>query len=136
MSESQLLGMVDSLEALILDGKKIPFTDNLIIDEKRVLLIVQRLRTAIKDGGNFISDDPPPKPVVKVEPVETNIDLDKVIKEAEKIKDGADDYADNVLAQLLLLVTKLQKNLVSMERTLENGRKMVQKGDTTHEENR
>ena len=136
MSESQLLGMVDSLEALILDGKKIPFTDNLIIDEKRVLLIVQRLRTAIKDGGNFISDDPPPKPVVKVEPVETNIDLDKVIKEAEKIKDGADDYADNVLAQLLLLVTKLQKNLVSMERTLENGRKMVQKGGTTHEENR
>ena len=130
MSAAKFLGMVESLEAMLIDGKKMPLTDLVMVDEKKALLMIERLKAELKSWSP--EDAPqaasPPEPVAEAQ---TDIDIDALIKQADKIKLDANQYADNVLAKLVLLVTKLQKNLVGMERTLENGRNMIQKGDNS-----
>jgi hypothetical protein len=52
----ELLGLLDTLEASILDGKKVPFSDKVVINERLVLTILDRMRLAIKsDGGSVRS---------------------------------------------------------------------------------
>lgn len=130
MSAAKFLGMVESLEAMLIDGKKIPLTDLVMVDEKKALLMIERLKAELKSWSpeDASQSAPAPEPIAEAQ---TDIDIDALIKQADKIKLDANQYADNVLAKLVLLVTKLQKNLVGMERTLENGRNMIQKGDNS-----
>ena len=130
MSAAKFLGMVESLEAMLIDGKKMPLTDLVMVDEKKALLMIERLKAELKSWSpeDVPQSAPAPEPIAEAQ---TDIDIDALIKQADKIKLDANQYADNVLAKLVLLVTKLQKNLVGMERTLENGRNMIQKGDNS-----
>ena len=50
---AELLGIVDSLEATILEASKIPFSDNIIIDEKSLLSLIDKIRIAMKSQGNI-----------------------------------------------------------------------------------
>ena len=67
-----------------------------------------------------------------------NFDMMETAKaESVKIKEGANAYADNVLANLQLMLTKLQKNLVRLEQNIESGRSVletVKKDDETEKE--
>ena len=46
-------------------------------------------------------------------------------KDVDEMKQGADEYANDVLTQLQLLVTKLQKNLMRLEKNINAGRDML-----------
>ncbi len=154
----ELLGLLDTLEASILDGKKVPFSDKVVINERLVLTILDRMRLAIKsDGGvvrsalTSVSSPLQSKPMQahpqpstdpsEIEPPKHVKDyVSELIKKAEddseKIKTGANEYADYVLANLQLLITKMQTNLVKIERNITGGRKTIddqkKKGDKHH----
>ena len=156
----ELLGLLDTLEASILDGKKVPFSDKVVINERLVLTILDRMRFAIKsDGGSVRSalGSPPTHSQVQTKPVQVHTQqqadptefeppkhirdhVSELIKKAEdaseKIKAGANEYADYVLANLQLLITKMQTNLVKIERNITGGRKTIddqkKKGDRHH----
>ncbi len=49
----------------------------------------------------------------------------QAIQKANKIKDGANDYADYVLANLQLTLTKMQKNLIHLEKNIDSGRQIL-----------
>ena len=51
----------------------------------------------------------------------------KATQKATKIKEGANDYADYVLANLQLTLTKMQKNLIHLEKNIESGRQILSK---------
>lgn len=139
---NNVLGLIDALEALILDGKKVPFSDKVMISEKEVLRLLDKVRLVINSDDDVIrqsvevvqaQDSSVSQEPLAVsdneEPAQKVVDYEKILadamKEASTIKVGANEYADNMLANLQLLLVKMQKNLISLERNIENGRKVI-----------
>ena len=104
MNKATVLGMLDALETLVLDGRSVPLTDYVVCDTKKVLMLVSQLRTTIQQ--------------LPEESLPTETD---------------NTYADQVLSKLLLVVTKVQKHVVGMERTLETSRELLQDQEENHE---
>lgn len=131
----EVFGIIDALESTILEGKKVPFSEKIVIEEKKLLSLVDKLRLVLKSDGNMIKrsinaseKDKAYEKAVESNPSEDNsVDkntqiLEEAVNQAEKIKTGANEYADYVLANLHLMVTKMQTNLVKIEKSLTNGR--------------
>ncbi|MFH1428550.1 MAG: hypothetical protein ABIH39_02290 [Candidatus Margulisiibacteriota bacterium] len=114
----QILGLLDTLEAMILASKKVPLTDKVILEEGRILEIVDKMRVIIRSGGGAAKR--------AIEKVSMNdhqnerVIISKAQREARLIREGANKYADDTLANLLTTVLKL-------ERTLNNGRQRLAK---------
>ncbi|MCP4049736.1 MAG: hypothetical protein GY730_03410 [bacterium] len=133
---NEILGLLDSLEAAVLESKRIPFTDKVILEEKTILQLVDKIRLVLNNEGSFarkvvdvsneekISDN-------RASAIEagSNLESGKLLyeaeNEAEKIKEGANEYADYVLANLQLMLAKMQKNLVTLEKNIESGRDIL-----------
>ena len=112
----QLLGLLDTLEATILNGKKVLMTDLVMVNEGQLLEIIDKIRGVIKSGGSAAKQ--------AIERVSSNdiynekSILSKAQREARLIKEGANSYADETLSNLLATVLKL-------ERSLESGRQRL-----------
>jgi hypothetical protein len=133
----ELLGLIDVLEATILESKKIPMTNKLILEEPMLLQLVEKIRLSVKSGSSVVRQS------VEQGDIEENVDthhiknnddkevshdlLKKSVKESEEIKEGAQDYAEYILVNLHLMVTKMQKNLIKLEKNLESGRDILEK---------
>jgi len=115
---NEALGVVDAFEAKILDAKRIPFSGRIVLDEKQCLQLIDKLRYLLQNAEDSVArqvidstrDD-------STDSLSAEDELDeaqRLMREAESkshdVKRGANDYADNVLARLQLLVTQLQKN--------------------------
>jgi len=112
----EILGSLDTLEATILSGKKVPLTDKVVLHEGTLLEIIDKMRMIIKGGSGAAK-----RAIEKVsmnDPYNEKVIISKAQREARLIKEGANQYADETLANLLATVLKL-------ERTLENGRQRL-----------
>ena len=123
---SEFLGVLESLETMILDAKRLPFTNKVVMSDQELLHFVDKLRILCKTEqvSKTVSDAELDTTVVAKEQ-EGLSQIDGLIQakeEAKKISEGANDYADNVLAHLQLLVTKLHKNLIRLEKNIDDGR--------------
>lgn len=139
----EILGLIDAIEATILDSPRLPFSDKIVIKEKKILEMLGKLRMVAQTGGEAaqraVKGEPMPRQVkrhkkvaLQEEPkqessavspaaqqtIEHRIDDAKL--RAETLKQGADKYAEEVLNQLLVVTTKIQ-------RTLENGKTRLEK---------
>lgn len=125
----EILGLIDTLESMILDGFKVPMTRKTIIDEEKVLSVVDKIRLVVQGGGDFVKKVID-KRAVSAAPKQASIDFAEARKEVEKVKEsipaasnpeekaveiienayriakevrmGADKYADEVLSNLEL----------------------------------
>ncbi|MDA1354584.1 MAG: hypothetical protein O3A01_09025 [bacterium] len=139
----ELLGVIDALEAAISDSKRIPLTGKIAVDEGHILAYVDKLRflaknmekSAARDAVDQTKrDDGQPTINAQDTQIKTHESpesfIENLIVEAKQnafsIKSGANEYADNVLAKLQLLVTKMQKNLIRLERNIDEGRSMIE----------
>jgi hypothetical protein len=134
---SELLGLLDSLEAVVLEGKKIPLSDKALLDEVRILQIIDKMRYTMQHGSNIarkavdVSKDELKTDQKNSKKVDSNSEIDpqniviKAKEDAKKMKNSATEYADVILANVQLMVSKMQKNLVKLERNLESGRKTL-----------
>ncbi len=131
---NEILGLVDSLEASILEGKKVPFTEKIILDEKGMLKLVDKIRLALKSNGRIIRQTidltkEPEKETEEInaeQPAMARDTFEESASFSENMRMEANEYADNVLANLQLLVTKLQKELVRVEKSIEVGRSILE----------
>jgi len=129
---SKLLGIIDAIEAQVLEAKKVPFSKNVILCEDSLFELIDKLRTVAKELPAQEQRSAP----VQVQSNESTPSLGQnMIKqslqeeELEKIKQiqkGADEYADYVLSNLQLSVTKMRKNLIRLENNIENGREVLE----------
>ncbi|NDD66647.1 hypothetical protein EBZ35_03215 [bacterium] len=123
---SELLGLIDSIEALVLEGKKVPFSEKVVLDERRVLVLLDKLRIVVKNDPLLIRRAIETTPVqieMNVEPTAIHPDvLRQADAESHRVRRSADEYADNVLAHLQMVVTRVQKNLIKLEQSIESGR--------------
>jgi hypothetical protein len=143
----ELLGLLDTLESLILDGSKIPLTKKVVIDEDKVLSVIDKMRLVIQGGGGFAKDAlgkqqqphtggrEEARVVEKVAAMPVNDELlagrsqdetkaievlQQAYQMAKEIREGADKYADEVLANLEATSTRIL-------RTVQAGRQRLQK---------
>ncbi len=149
----EIFGLIDSLEATILEGKKLPFSDKVILEEHKILQLVDKIRLIIKSNGTIVKrsvdltkrSEPdtipqeviPPKVVIPQTPTaraQSDKYLQDAKEESEKIKAGAHEYADYVMANLQLLVTKMQTNLVKAEKTITDSRALLERNPKSHNE--
>jgi len=132
----EALGLIDAIITTINDSPKKAFSnDKVIIDKKQIKNMLEKLKMVISRGGDVVreaisggaNDEQPvvmeqKKLIGESSPelfgVEGEALLLQAKEEAGKIRDGADKYADNVLANLMVIVSK-------MERTIENGRERL-----------
>lgn len=144
---NELLGLIDAMEALILDGGKVPFSEKVMVEEKRLLQVIDKMRLVIKSDGDIVKNTvdvsrQPGMDMPELEPTLAEDDtfnaelrepdvsqqrIDEAIERSKEIKKGANDYADYVMSNLQLLVTKVQSNVVKMEKTLTQSREMIEK---------
>jgi len=148
---NDILGLLDSLESIILEGKKVPFSEKVLLDEKALLQIIDKIRLSMSGNGNVarnavdISKDIGAKQLSfdselqksNDETLPKTDDMEVAKQYVDKIKEGANDYADYILAHLQLLLTKMQKDMIKLEKNIESGRSFLeerQDEDTNIEE--
>lgn len=132
---NEVLGLVDSLEAMVLESGKIPMTDKLIIPEKKIIQLIDKIRYSLKNGDSAkysidVNKQIVQEPVVHIrEEASHPISQEKMQNAEEKarqIREGADQYAEQVLTNLQLMVTKLQNQMIKLEQSIENGREVLE----------
>jgi len=120
----EILGLLDTLEATILSGKKILLSDKVILEETKLLEIIDKIRLLLKSDEG-LARRTLDKSAKKNVYTEKGI-ISKAQRESRLIREGANKYADEVLASLLSTVLKLQ-------RTLKNGRDRLEKAQNKEE---
>jgi hypothetical protein len=128
----EILGLLDALEAMILDGTKIPLTKKVVINEDKVLAVIDKMRLVIQSGGGFAKGAIGGKGTkdegagAKVPEVPINKEildgrsmdeaksvevLQQAYQMAKEIREGADQYADEVLANLEATSTRILRTI-------------------------
>eukprot|EP01047_Picozoa_sp_COSAG01_P000111 COSAG01_NODE_1_length_100484_cov_170.446142_111_plen_152_part_00 len=139
----ELLGLIEALEGLILDAKRIPMTNKVVIEEERLLQLTNKMRDFIKSNGAVIQQEVITKQqkqtadvVIKSEDglIKPKVSSDKATQdlmtqayaEVETLKAGSQHYADEVLSRLQMIITKTENDMLRMKRTIENGRQLIE----------
>ncbi len=121
----EILGLLDTLESIILDSTKIPFTKRVMVDEEKVLGIIDKMRNVIRGGGDIArtaitrgrGEQPEAvmeeaegerRPQAESKAVEV---LEQAYQMAKEIREGADKYADEVLANLEATSTRILRTI-------------------------
>lgn len=108
----EILGLLDTLEAIILDSAKLPFTKKVMVDEDKILSIIDKIRLVAQGnpGSRVIgvgAEKNRPEAAEVPEMSERSREESKAVEVieqayqmAKEIREGADRYADEVLANL------------------------------------
>jgi hypothetical protein len=119
----EILGLLDTLESIVLDSAKIPFTKKIMVDEEKMLSIIDKIRLVIQGGGDFArkaivrgeaqeaapeSPEAERRPPTESKAVEV---LEQAYQMAKEIREGADKYADEVLANLEATSTRILRTI-------------------------
>ena len=135
---SKVLGLLDALESNILNSKKVPLSNKVIIDENEIVEIIDKIRLVLKSDAELIEQSIQIKEASdhnsattetseerEVEDFNQKQVFEKELENIKKLKSGADDYAQYVLSNLQLTVTKMQNNLLKLEKNIESGKKVI-----------
>jgi hypothetical protein len=133
----ELDNLIDELEDVLVEGRRVPFSGRLLIDEERILDIIDRMRVAVpeelKQARRIISEQDrllneaqvrvqqaleEQGLLAAVEEERARL-IEQAEREAANIRAGADDYARQVLEEL-------QERLARLASNVENGLKALQ----------
>ena len=125
---SQLLGLIDAIESTLLDSKRIPLTDQMIISEKVILPMLQKLRQLAQNETSIPKRlqtsqrdfEKPQKPKYDVGASALSPEARSIIEKAKKIESGADHYAHEVLTQLQIVATLILRQIKNSKKQLED----------------
>lgn len=121
----EVLGLLDTLESMVLDAIKIPLTKKVLVNEENILAIIDKMRLVVQGGGGFAKDaivskkeavamPPGAKEIIegKTEDEAKAVEvLQQAYQMAKEIREGADKYADEVLANLEATSTRILRTL-------------------------
>ncbi len=121
----EILGLLDTLESMILEGFRIPLTKKTVINEEKVLQVLDKIRLVAQGGGDLVKKAIDKRTVLpkqetlesaearkEVERVKEGLSvgpgneerateiIESAYKIAKEVRMGADKYADEVLSNL------------------------------------
>lgn len=121
--------MIDELEDALAEGRRVPFSGRLLVDEERILDIIDRMRVAVpeelKQARRVISEQErllgearnQVQQALEEQGLLAAIETERqrLIAEAERdaqaVRAGADDYARQVLEELEQRLSKLSASV-------------------------
>ena len=121
----KLKGIIFLLESLFKSSKKQMLSNKLLVDPEEAYSIIKKLNDAVADlekQNESVNDHFYQAADVQMQDSEL-IDMQK---EMLRMKQDANDYADGILSRLQLLATKLQKNVIKIEKNIAEGRKLIE----------
>ena len=125
----EILGLLDTLESILLDGFKVPFTKKVMVNEEKILSIIDKMRLVIQGGEGMAKEaiaakmgmiegmkekDEAIKAAMEGRPQEESKAVDvlqQAYQMAKEIREGADHYADEVLANLEATSTRILRTV-------------------------
>jgi hypothetical protein len=137
-SMDNIKGIIFSLESLLKTSKKAMLSNKIAVDANKINQLVEKLKEAI--GTYETTQKTVQAPQYAVEHAtqhapqspENNTEVIDAQKVAFKMKKDADDYADGILSRLQLLVTKMQTNVIKMEKNISEGRRLIEQKHLQH----
>jgi hypothetical protein len=130
----ELDDLIDELEDALAEGRRVPFSGRLMVDEERILDIIDRMRVAVpeelKQARRVIGEQErllsearaqvqqtmeEQGLLAAVEAERTRL-LNEAEREAQGVRAGADDYARQVLEEL-------EQRLARLSASVQNGLK-------------
>ena len=132
MTAIELDDLIDELEDALAEGRRVPFSGRLMVDEERILDIIDRMRVAIpeeqKRARRIIQEQErliaeaqarvqqvlEEKGLLEAVERERARLLQQAEQEASQVRAGADDYARQVLEEL-------DERLVKLATSVRNG---------------
>jgi hypothetical protein len=134
VSTIELDQLIDELEDALAEGRRVPFSGRLMVDEERILDIIDRMRVAVpeelKHAKRVIGEQDRliaeararVQATLQEEGLQAAIDSERerllamAERDAQIIRSGADDYARQVLEEL---EQRLQKIMASVQNGLQ-----------------
>ncbi|MDZ4717054.1 MAG: hypothetical protein SH847_01185 [Roseiflexaceae bacterium] len=129
MSTIELDQLIDEIEDILAQGRRVPFSGRLLVDEEKLLDIIDRMRVAVpeelKQARRVIAEQErligeaqarvqaalQEQGLMAAVEAERARLLDLAEREAIGIRGGADDYARQVLEELQIRLAKLQASV-------------------------
>lgn len=129
VSAIELDQLIDEIEDILAQGRRVPFSGRLLIDEEKLLDIIDRMRVAVpeelKQARRVIAEQErligeaqarvqaalSEQGLMDAIEAERMRLLDQAEREAIGIRNGADDYARQVLEDLQIRLSKLQASV-------------------------
>ena len=88
----EILGLLDTLESMVLEGFKVPLSHKTVVDEEKVLAVIDKMRLVVQGGGDFVKkviDKRSGSTTTTVHPPkQSTIDFAEARKEVEKVKEN------------------------------------------------
>jgi len=118
----EILGLLDALESMILDGMKVPFTKKVMVDEEQLLSLIDKIRLVIQGGSDYarkaIAREEGKGQAETAEGEERSREESKAVEVieqayqmAKEVREGADRYADEILANLEATSTRILRTI-------------------------
>ena len=106
----KILGLLDTLESVVMEGFKIPLTKKTMLNEDQLLVLIDKMRLVIQEGPGKVPERAE-EPVADEDPKDEAAKAADIVKEAyeiaKEVRSGADRYADEVLSNLELSSTRI-----------------------------
>ena len=130
----ELDDLIDELEDALAEGRRVPFSGRLMVDEERILDIIDRMRVAVpeelKQARRVIGEQERLLSEARTQVQQTMEEqgllaaveaerirlLDEAARDAQGVRAGADDYARQVLEEL-------EQRLARLSASVQNGLK-------------
>jgi cell division septum initiation protein DivIVA len=129
VSSIELDELIDELEDALAEGRRVPFSGRLLVDEERILDIIDRMRVAVpeelKQARRVINEQErllaearaqvqqamEERGIMAAVEAERTRLLEEAERDAHVIRSGADDYARQVLEELEQRLSRLTANV-------------------------
>ena len=121
----KLKGIIFLLESLINASKKQMLSNKLLVDSTEIHSIIKKLNDVVAEldhKNQSVNDHFYQASDIQMH----NTELLDTKKEMLRMKQEANEYADGILSRLQLLATKLQKNVIKIEKNISEGRKLIE----------
>lgn len=125
----EALGLIEAIITTLIESPHYMFSKRRVIaDLPELIDMLEKLKAVIQRGGQVavraVAQEEVKKPVAETNPEIYGLEGEALLRQAkehaERIKQNADKYADNVLTNLQIIVTKMMRNI-------ENGKERLKK---------
>jgi len=132
---SKLLGLLDTLEALVLDAKKVPMTSKILLEDHAVTDLITKCRMVVQEEKSKEQDHIREQVLAQTQRLEKQEQLKQSedqppSNQTHEFKKEVKEYANYVLTNLHLTIAKMQTNLKKLEKNIESGRKSLAEPET------
>jgi len=128
------LGLIEAIITTLLESQHYMFSKRrVVVDLPELVDMLEKLKIVIQRNGEQLSkpvEESPRRNIVDTNPEAFGLEGEALLRQAkeysERIKQNADKYAENVLTNLQVIITKMMRNVENGKERLKKYKEVVQ----------